>query len=122
VSDSIKALGAQIVSIMPDAAALTRGYADQNALPFPLLTDMDNGYALSLGLVYWAGADLQRLYEEAGIALHTYQRNASYLLPVPAKFVLRQDGTIAARYIDVDFRTRTEPEEIIEALRILLTV
>jgi peroxiredoxin len=121
VSGSIKALGAQIVSIMPDAAAFTRGYADQNALPFPLLTDMDNGYALSLGLVYWAGADLQRLYKEAGIALHNYQRNAGYLLPVPAKFVLRQEGTIAARYIDVDFRTRTEPAAIVEALRSLRT-
>jgi hypothetical protein len=33
--------------------------------------------------------------------------------------VLRQDGTIGARYIDVDFRTRTEPAEIVEALRAL---
>jgi peroxiredoxin len=80
---------------------------------------MDNGYALSLGLVYWAGNDVQRLYEEAGIALDSYQGNAGYLLPVVAKFVLRQDGAIATRYIDVDFRTRTEPAEIVEALRAL---
>jgi peroxiredoxin len=121
VQHEIEALGAQVVSIMPDAAAYTQGYADQNALPFPLLSDMDNGYALSLGLVYWAGADLQRLYEQAGIALDSYQRNAGYLLPVVAKFVLRQDRTIAARYIDVDFRTRSEPAEIVEALRALKT-
>jgi peroxiredoxin len=119
VNDQIKALGAQVVSIMPDAAAYTRGYADQNALPFPLLSDMDNGYALSLGLVYWAGDDLQRLYGKAGLALDIYQRNAGYLLPVVAKFVLRQDGTVATRSIDVDFRTRTEPAEIVEALRAL---
>lgn len=119
VHGQIKALGGGIVSIMPDAAAYTRGYAGQNALPFPLLSDMDNGYALSLGLVYWAGAELQRLYAEAGIALDRYQKNEGGFLPIVTKFVVRRDGVIAARFIDVEFRRRTEPAEILAALRAL---
>jgi peroxiredoxin len=117
VHPQIKALGAEVVSIMPDAAAYTRGYAERNALPFPLLSDMDNGYALSLGLVYWAGAELQRLYADAGIRLESYQRNDGYFLPMVAKFVVAPDGAIAARFVDVEFRKRTEPAEILAVLR-----
>ena len=119
VYDEIKASGAEVVSIMPDAAAYTRGYAAQNALPFPLLSDMDHGYALSLGLVYWAGAELQRLYAEAGIALERYQKNEGAFLPIVTKFVVGRDGVIAARFIDVEFRRRTEPAAILAALRAL---
>lgn len=119
VNDEIAAAGAQVVAIMPDAAAFTRAYAERNALPFTLLSDMDNGYALSLGLLYWAGSELERLYAETGVALPEYQRNEGGFLPIVAKFVVGRDGLIAARFIDVEFRQRTEPAEILAALRAL---
>jgi len=50
--DRIQKLSARIVSIMPDTAQYTSGYAVQNDLPFPVLSDMDLGYSLSLGLIF----------------------------------------------------------------------
>jgi peroxiredoxin len=60
IHDEIRQLGARIVSIMPDTATFTGDYAAQNKLPFPILSDMDLGYSLSLGLIFWVGAEIQR--------------------------------------------------------------
>jgi len=107
------------VSIMPDVAEYTGGYSRANELPFPLLSDIDLGYSLSLGLIFWIGADLQRLYEEAGIDLGKYHRGSGYFLPVAAKFVVGQDGLVRARQVNVEFRQRMEPEAVVATLRAL---
>jgi len=119
VHDQIRALGARVVSIMPDTAQYTGGYAAANALPFPILSDVDLGYSLSLGLIFWIGAEVRRLYQEAGVDLEKYQRNSGFFLPVAAKFVVGQDGVIKARQVDIEFRRRMEPEAVVATLRAL---
>jgi len=115
--DRIKELGASIVSIMPDVAEYTGGYSRANELPFPLLSDVDLGYSLSLGLIFWIGADMQRLYQEAGLDLGKYHRGSGYFLPIAAKFVVGRDGRIKARFLDPDYRRRAAVEDLIAALR-----
>ena len=117
--DRIRQLGASVVSIMPDTAEFTSGYSAKNELPFPILTDMDLGYALALGLVFWVGADVQKLYEDAGIELQQYQDNRSFFLPISAKFIVGQDGLVKARSVNVEFRERMEPESFITILKTL---
>jgi peroxiredoxin len=117
--DRIKEVGASIVSIMPDVAEYTGGYSRANELPFPLLSDVDLGYSLSLGLIFWIGADVQRLYEEAGLDLGKYHRGSGYFLPIAAKFVVGQDGLVKARQVNVEFRQRMEPDAVVATLRAL---
>ena len=117
IHDEIRQLGARIVSIMPDTATFTGDYAAQNKLPFPILSDMDLGYALSLGLIFWVGAEIQRLYEDAGVELERYQGNGGHFLPMGAKFIVGQDGVIKARQINIEFRERMEPEAVLAVLR-----
>ncbi|WP_068028241.1 hypothetical protein [Rhodoplanes sp. Z2-YC6860] len=69
---------------MPDTAQFTSGYAAQNDLPFPVLSDIDLGYSLALGLIFWVGAEVQQLYEDAGVELETYIDNGGYFLPMAA--------------------------------------
>ena len=113
----IKELGASIVSIMPDVAEYTGGYSRANELPFPLLSDVDLGYSLSLGLIFWIGADVQHLYEAAGLDLGKYHRGSGYFLPIAAKFVVGQDGLVKARQVNVEFRQRMEPDAVVATLR-----
>jgi peroxiredoxin len=119
VQDRIQKLGARIVSIMPDTAQYTSGYAVQNDLPFPVLSDMDLGYSLSLGLIFWVGAEVQQLYQDAGVELEKYQDREGYFLPMAAKFIVGQDGLVKARQVNVEFRERMEPEAIVAALEAL---
>jgi len=119
IHDEIRQLRARIVSIMPDTATFTGDYARQNGLPFPILSDMDLGYSLLLGLVFWVGAEIQRLYEDAGIELERYQGNQGHFLPMGAKFIVGQDGLIKARQVNIEFRERMEPEAVLAVLRAL---
>jgi peroxiredoxin len=113
---AIRRLGAQLVSIMPETAQYTKQAIAENDFPFPILTDIDLGYALALGLVFWVGADVKKLYGELGLDLAVFQGNRSYFLPIAAKFVVGRDGKVAAREININFRERMEPSDIIAAL------
>jgi peroxiredoxin len=113
---AIRRLGAQLVSIMPETAQYTKQAIAENNFPFPILTDIDLGYALALGLVFWVGADVKRLYGELGLDLAVFQGNRSYFLPIASKFVVGRDGKVAAREININFRERMEPSDIIAAL------
>ncbi|MBX9840632.1 MAG: AhpC/TSA family protein [Xanthobacteraceae bacterium] len=116
IHDQIRRLGAQVVSIMPDTASFTGDYVSQNELPFPVLSDVDLGYSLSLGLIFWVGAEIRRLYEAAGVELEKYHGNQSHFLPMAAKFIVGRDGLVKARQVNIEFRERMEPEEILAAL------
>jgi peroxiredoxin len=114
--DRIQALGANVVSIMPDSAQFTADYAATAELPFPVLSDMDLGYSLSLGLIFWVGPEVLRLYREVGVDLERYHGNDGHFLPMAAKFVVGQDGHVKARQVNIEFRERMEPEEVIGVL------
>ena len=116
IEPDIRRLGAQIASIMPETAQYTKRAIAENDFPFPILTDIDLGYALSLGLVFWVGTDVKKLYGELGLDLAVFQGNRSYFLPIAAKFVVGRDGVVKAREININFRERMEPSEIIAAL------
>lgn len=117
--ERIQKLGARVVSIMPDTAQYTSGYAVQNDLPFPVLSDMDLGYSLSLDLIFWVGTEVQQLYQDAGVELEKYHGSQGHFLPMAAKFIVGQDGLVKARQVNVEFRERMEPEAIIAALETL---
>jgi peroxiredoxin len=64
--DQIEAEGGQVAAIMPDREHFTAGLKAEAEAPFPILTDIDNGYALSLNLAFWVGAEMQELMTRAG--------------------------------------------------------
>ena len=97
-----------------EAAIRGKFKADAKA-PFPVLTDLDNGYALSLNLAIWLGTEIQRLlsYQD----LSNFHGNDGWVLPIPATFVVGRDGLVKARFVDPDFRKRMEIDDLIAALR-----
>ena len=117
VHDVIVGDGAQIVAIIPERQPFAIEFKREASSPFPVLIDMDNGYALSLNLAVWIGPDLERLLTSYGRTLPDYQGNDSWMLPIPATFVVGRDGIIRARFIDPDFRRRMTVEELLDALK-----
>jgi len=117
--DRIRALGARIVSIMPDRAQYTADYVREGDLPFSVLSDIDLGYSMSLGLMFWVGNEVERLYKSIGFDLDQYQGNDGYFLPMAAKFIVGQDGLVKERQVNLEFRQRMEPAAIIAGLEAL---
>jgi peroxiredoxin len=52
-----------------------------------------------------------------GRVLPNYQGNDSWMLPIPATFVVGKDGAIKARFVDPDYRKRMTVEELLDALK-----
>ena len=112
----IAVLGGHVVAIMPERRRYAKAMKAVVGAKFPFLTDMDNGYALSLNLAIWIGAEMERLM---GVAydLPNYQGNASWFLPIPATFIIGTDGIITDRFVDPDYRRRMDIDDLISALR-----
>jgi peroxiredoxin len=113
--DRIKALGAQTVAIMPETQAYAERFKAEANAPFPVLTDLDNGYALSLNLAIWLGSEIQQLLSYQDMA--SFHGNDGWVLPIPATFVVGRDGLVKARFVDPDVRRRMEIDDLIAALK-----
>ena len=101
----------------PETAQYARNLQATRRVPFRVLTDMDLGYALSLGLVFWVGQKIMDMYRGFGIDLDQFQGNGGWFLPIPATLVVGRDGRVKARFVDPDFRHRMRTEDIVEAVR-----
>src|SRR5215813_2639569 len=117
IADDAMALGAQIIVIVPDRQSFAARLRVETTAPFPILSDIDNGYALSLGLVFWVGEEMRAHMLARNANPAESQGNDSWFLPVPATFIVGPDGVITARHVDPDYRIRMEIDSVLEALR-----
>jgi peroxiredoxin len=112
----LAARGAQVVSIMPERGEYTRKVRALSNNTLTVLSDIDNGYALSVGVVMWLGDEVRSLYQAFGLDIERYQGNATWFVPIPATFVLDRNGVVVGRKVDPDFRSRMDMEEILATL------
>lgn len=116
VLSEIKANGGQLVAITPEPSANTLATSQQNELSFDILTDEENKLAKELGILMFLTEELQNLYGGAHLDWKAYTINEKIALPIPATFVVGQDGIIIYRFIDEDYTKRAEPEEVLGVL------
>lgn len=103
------------VVIVPDRQQFAAEMRQESNVKFPILSDMDNGYAMPLNLAIWIGSEMEEYMTRIGRSLPQYQGNDSWMLPIPATFVVGRDGRIVARFVDPDYRKRMAIEELIAA-------
>jgi peroxiredoxin len=116
IAPDVKRLGAQIVAISPETHQYGAELKAHANAPFPVLADVDNGYALELNLLFWVGDEKREAMRAGGFDIAPYQGNETWMLPVPATFIVGRDGLVKARYIDPDYRRRMELDAILAAL------
>jgi peroxiredoxin len=109
---------AQIVAISAETGAFAKSLREESGAGFPFLTDVGNGYALTLGLSFWLGEDLEKMLYADACDIPTYNGAEGWFLPIPAVFIVGKDGLVKERYVNPDFRQRME----IDALQIAAKV
>ena len=109
-----EAIGARIVAIVPDQQPFAAKLRAEANAPFPILTDTRTTIALSLGLVYWLGAEVRELMREHDYDLAESQGNDSWFVPVPATFVIDKNGRVTTRHVDPDYRKRIEVNAVLD--------
>lgn len=116
-ADDLSAMGARVAFITPETRGYTQRLKTQTKTPFPILTDMDNGYAMANQLVIWVDDLMAGLLKSVDYDITRFQANPAWMLPIPATLVVERTGKVTARFIDPDFRLRMEVEETLAALR-----
>ena len=56
----VRAAGGNLVAILPDRQNFANQLKQEAQADFSILSDMDNGYALSLGLAFWVGSEMEQ--------------------------------------------------------------
>lgn len=119
LADAQRTLGdrGEIIAITPERSKFSGHMKDEASATFPVLTDLDNGYAMSLNLAFWVGDEMRRLMTAGGFIPTEAQGNDAWFLPIPATFVVGTDGRVKQRFIDPDYRKRMAIEDLIATLR-----
>jgi peroxiredoxin len=115
----ITRLGAKLVAVSPQTPDESLSTAEKNALAFPVLSDAGSSTAKSFGIAFDLAEELRPIYSRFGHALPDKNGDGSWVLPIPATYVINTDGMITLAYVDVDYRNRLEPAEILTALQSL---
>lgn len=111
------ALGASLVAISPQVAANSRKSQRQNKLGFPILGDPENAVAAAFGLRFTLPGYLVDLYKMLKNDLPAFNGDPSWTLPMPARYVIAQDGTIVYAEVNPDYTLRPEPASMLPVLR-----
>jgi peroxiredoxin len=117
VSADIRKAGASIAAVTPEAVGGGARLKTQCGVDFDVLADLDNVLGMECGLMFPVPDAVRKRYMELGIDLERINGNDMWLLPAPATFVVGRDAVIRNVFLDIDFRFRVEPAEILKAVR-----
>jgi peroxiredoxin len=106
---------ARMVAITPETRSYNARLIEQTGIGYPVLTDPDSGYALSLNLAFWLDDGFADLLRSIGQDLSAFQSKGAWVLPVPATFVVDTQGIVVARHVDPDYRRRIEIDDLVAA-------
>ena len=112
-------LGAELAAISPQTPDQSLSTAEKNGITFPVLSDVGSITAKAFGIAFEVAEELRPIYAQLGYALPDKNGDESWTLPTPATYVVDHDGTIALAFLDLDYRNRLEPTDVLTVLRAL---
>lgn len=113
----IEDLGASFIAISPDLPDQSLTLSEKRSLKYHILSDIDNQVAKQFHLVFKVDADVIDIYNKKGFDLKKYQGNDLYELPMPATYIVDEQGTIRFAYVNELYVERLEPTDAIQALK-----
>jgi peroxiredoxin len=109
--------GASLVAISPQTAPNSRKSVRQNKLSFPILSDVKGKVGAGFGLRFHLPDYLVELYRQLKNDLPTFNDDPSWTLPMPARYVIGQNGVILYSEVNPDYTRRPEPDDMIPVLQ-----
>ena len=112
------------VAISPQTLRHNDFTLQQHELQFPILSDPDAAVAEKYGIAYSVPETHREYYKRILVNIpfvnsgnmYKTATESSWRLPLPATFVVNQDGTIAFSEAHADFRVRPEPADVMQAV------
>jgi peroxiredoxin len=111
--------GPLIVAISPQLPRQNDFTVQQHNLTFPVLSDVGSEVAALFGITYMVTPEMQAHYRSILINIpfvNGDQGENTWRLPLPATFVISQDGKILFAEAHADHRVRPDPMDALAAL------
>lgn len=89
----------------------------KHGLTFDILRDEGNQLAERFGIKFALPGYLREIYKDFGSDLERYNGDNSWTLPMPARYVVDQEGVIRAAEVHPDYTIRPEPQQTLEDLK-----
>jgi len=118
VLQEVRELGADIIAVSPQSVEKNAVFGAAHSVDYYLLSDADQAVMRQYKLYFAFPDKLREIYvEHFRIDLSQQNADGSWALPVPATFIVRQDGKIHSRMVEMNYLKRMEPADILAVLR-----
>ncbi|WP_299781480.1 peroxiredoxin-like family protein [uncultured Formosa sp.] len=115
---NFQAEGANLLALTPELPDKSMNTTEKHELKFEVLSDVGNEVGKTYGIIYKLTDDVANHYQN-NFDLHGFNGDESNELPLAATYVINQDGKITYEFLEVDYRKRAEPADIVNALKAL---
>jgi peroxiredoxin len=116
----VEELSVGLVGVVPEKPEELARFSAEKGLGFPLLSDQGGRLARLCGVLYsMSPAQIAYYRDKCGLDLPALGAGTGWELPLPAVYVVGTDGVVVYAFADADWAQRAEPDDIIEAARLL---
>ena len=81
-----------------------------------MLTNKDTSFAKQLGIIFELQDFVLPFYNALGINLSSFNKNDDTSLPIPAVFVVNENGIIIYKFADANYMNRIDIDELLNTL------
>ncbi|MGD8885731.1 MAG: redoxin domain-containing protein [Gammaproteobacteria bacterium] len=113
---AIRERGATLIGVSPELPDVAQQTVSQHNIPFEVLSDVGNEVIKQFGLLTYVYEEMRPLYLKWGLDVPAHNGDERWEMPIPATYVIDEQGVIRAGYVNKDYTQRMEPAEIIDAL------
>lgn len=117
IEAELRELGYRIHAVSADKPELVATAAAEADFDYALYSDASSEAAQAFGIAFRVDDATQKKLLGHGIDLESASGQAHHLLPVPAVFLIDQDGKIRFRHFDANYRERLSGEALLNAAR-----
>lgn len=113
---AIKSKNVTLVAISPQTPDNSLTTVEKHNLEFEVLTDDNNVLASKIGISFKLQDFIVPVYESIGIDVPKHNGNNENTLPVPAVYVIDQNGIVLSKFIDTNYVNRVDIEQLVSQL------
>lgn len=112
----ITAKGAELIAITPEVGENIVKTVEKTKATYPILHDEDQRIMKAYDVAYSLDPAMVEKYKGYGIDFNNANGSNGASLPVPAVYVVDQDGVIRYRYFNPDYTKRATVKDILDHL------
>jgi peroxiredoxin len=106
---AFQAKGVQLVAISPELPDTSLSTTEKHGLEFTVLSDVGNGLARQLGIVFEQPESMRKIFDANGIQWTQRYGDDKLEVPVPATLLVDGKGVVRNTFVEANYHERLEP-------------